>query len=484
MTRLQWMAVSPADTGIWQPLGLEYDASMQRQYEKREMKHMQANGLMKVGLTEIGLTKGCHTKDRLSRRIVVTLAALLAPSFAFAEAANIPTFVASASDQIVPVSRSRLSMRDQGALVKQIEGLSERIVAEAKISGMAVTIVQDDKILLERGFGVVDTGGQEKVGTATVFRIASLSKAFAGTLSAMLVDDGALRWDTRVADHLPVFKLRDVHAAQVLTVKDILSHRSGLPYNTYDRKLEADEPYPLLVAQLGTVPPLCDAGQCYSYQNVAFSLIGDLVFASTGDFYSHQVEKRLFHPLGMYNATYGRDALEASTSWARPHVRRGGRWVAVRPKETYYRIPPAAGVNASIHDLALWLQAQMGQRPDVLSPDVLASVQASLVQTPGELRGSMWRRERLRDAHYGLGWRVYDFAGTRVIFHGGAVQGYRALVGFVPEHGFGIAMVWNCESGVPFGLFPTVLDRYLGQPQRDWLELHKFKPRVATRRRR
>ena len=120
---------------------------------------------------------------------------------------------------------------------------------------------------------------------------------------------GSLRWDTRVADHLPVFKLRDVHAAQVLTVKDILSHRSGLPYNTYDRKLEADEPYPLLVAQLGTVPPLCDAGQCYSYQNVAFSLIGDLVFASTGDFYSHQVEKRLFHPLGMYNATYGRDVI-------------------------------------------------------------------------------------------------------------------------------------------------------------------------------
>jgi beta-lactamase class C len=164
-------------------------------------------------------------------------------------------------------------------------------------------------------------------------------------------------------------------------------------------------------------------------------------------------------------------------------VRRGGRWVAVRPKETYYRIPPAAGVNASIHDLALWLQAQLGLRPDVITPEVLASVQSPLVPTPGEKRGSPWRRERVGEAHYGLGWRVFDYGGTRLVFHAGAVQGYRAVLGFLPEHGFGIAMVWNCESGVPAGLFPTALDRYLGLPQRDWLELHRFKPRTTTRRR-
>jgi beta-lactamase class C len=421
-----------------------------------------------------------RTKARLIRWWLVTLAAALAPAVsavARADAASIP-------DAASPTSRPLLSVKDQAVLASQIERLAERIVAEAKVSGMAVAIVQDDRILLERGFGLVDAAGQEAVGVDTAFRIASLSKAFAGSLSAMLVEDGALRWDTRVADHLPAFKLRNVHAAQVLTVKDILSHRSGLPHNTHDRLLEADEPYPLLVARLDAVPSICDAGQCYSYQNIAFSLIGDLVFASTGDFYSHQVEKRLFHPLGMYSATYGRDALEASPSWARPHVRRNSRWVAVRPKETYYRIPPAAGVNASIHDLALWLQAQLGRRSDVLSADVLASVQAQLVQTPGELRGSAWRRERLRDAHYGLGWRIYDYAGTRMVFHAGAVQGYRGIIGFLPEQGFGMVMLWNCESGVPTGLFPTTMDRYLGLPPRDWLELHKLKPRAATRRRR
>jgi beta-lactamase class C len=424
-----------------------------------------------------------RTKARLFQGALVTLAALLAP-FAAPPARADAADAAPPPPQSTPARRPLLSPRDQEALAKQIDQLAARIVAEAKISGLAVALVQDDRILLEKGYGLADTGTRAKVDADTVFRIASLSKAFAGTLSAMLVQDGALRWDTRVADHLPAFKLRNLQSAQVLTVKDILSHRVGLPHNTHDRLLEADEPYPLLVAKLETVPTICDAGQCYSYQNIAFSLIGDLVFAVTGDFYSHQVEKRLFHPLGMYNATYGRDALEASGSWARPHVRRAGRWVAVRPKETYYRIPPAAGVNASIHDLALWLQAQLGMRPDVIDGDVLASVQAPLVQTPGEKRGSPWRRERVGEAHYGLGWRVFDYAGTRLVFHAGAVQGYRAVLGFLPEHGFGIAMVWNCESGVPAGLFPTTLDRYLGLPQRDWLELHRFKPRATTRRRR
>jgi len=418
-----------------------------------------------------------RTKARLILGIRVTLAAIaILPAAAPAlDAAPLPERTAKAT-------RPLLSPRDQAALAKTIDTLAGRVVDEAKVNGLALVLVQDDTVLLEKGYGLTDSRTGDKVGTDTVFRIASLSKAFAGTLSAMLVQEGALRWDTRLVDHLPAFKLRNLASAQSITVKDILSHQVGLPHNTHDNLLEADEPYPLLVAKLETVPTICDAGQCYSYQNVAFSLIGDLVFAATGDFYSHQVEKRIFHPLGMYNATYGREALEASASWARPHVRSRGRWVPVRPKETYYRIPPAAGVNASIHDLGLWLRAQLGQRTDVISEEVLASVQAPLVSSPGETRSSPWRRERLRDAHYGVGWRVYDYAGSPLVFHAGAVQGYRGLIGLLPNHGFGFAMVWNCESGVPTGLLPTALDRYLGLPQRDWLELHKVVPRSKRRR--
>ena len=171
----------------------------------------------------------------------------------------------------------------------------------------------------------------------------------------------------------------------------------------------------------------------------------------------------------MYNSTYGREGLEGSASWARPHVRGRGGWVAVRPKESYYRVPPAAGVNSSIHDMAQWLIAQSGHRPDVLTSDELNQIHTPQVSTPGEMRGSAWRRERLNHAYYAMGWRVYDYAGNTLLFHGGAVQGYRGLIGFLPDQDVGIVVLWNSESSAPSGLLPTLMDRVLNLPTHDWL---------------
>jgi beta-lactamase class C len=367
-------------------------------------------------------------------------------------------------------------------LARDIERLAQRVVTEARVTGLAVGIVHRDQVLLERGFGVTQVGRTEAVDGDTVFRIASLSKAFAGTLAALLVQDGALRWDSRIADQLPEFKLRDLEAARNLTALDILSHRVGLPFHAYDRELEANQPYPLLRDKLEEAPISCAPGDCYAYQNIAFSLIGDMVFAATGDFFSYQVERRLFHPLEMHSATFGRDALEASASWARPHVRGRRGWVSVRPKETYYRIPPAAGVNASIADLNRWMIAQLGERPDVLPRELLDEIQQPQIATPNERRPSGWRGARVRDAHYGIGWRVFDYAGERLVFHGGAVQGYRGMIGFLPDHGFGIVMLWNCESAAPSGLLPTALDRYLGLPSQDWTGLDKAAQRRGAQR--
>jgi beta-lactamase class C len=367
-------------------------------------------------------------------------------------------------------------------LAKQIESLAQRVITEGRVTGLSIGIVYQDQPVLERGFGVTQVGRSETVDAETVFRIASLSKAFAGTITALLVRDGAMRWDSRISDQLPEFKLRDLEAARNLNVLDILTHRVGLPFHAYDRELEANQPYPLLVGKLEEAPISCAPGDCYAYQNIAFSLIGDMVFAGTGNFYSYQVERRLFHPLGMHTATFGRDALEASARWARPHVRAGRGWTAVRPKETYYRIPPAAGVNASVRDLNQWMIAQLGYRPEVLSQDIIDEIQAPQIATPNERRSGGWRGARVRDAHYGIGWRVFDYAGERLVFHGGAVQGYRGMIAFLPDHGFGIVALWNCESALPSGLVPTALDLFLGLPSRDWTGLENAPQRRTTRR--
>jgi len=360
-----------------------------------------------------------------------------------------------------------------GIVARQFDRWLDGIESSNDVSGLAVAVVKDDKVLLERGIGYANASTREPVTASTVFRLASLSKAFATAMAALMVQDGVISWDTKISNVLPTFALADVNASQKVTVADILSHRVGLPHNTYDRMLEADEPYEELVTRLAEVPMACPVGDCYGYQNIAFSLIGDVTYAVTGDFFYHEVETHIFHPLGMETATYGRDALEGTKSWARPHRRAGRGWIPFTPNEAYYHVPPAAGVNASVRDMEQWLIAQMGGKPDVLSPAVLDVLHTPVVATDRERSSTPWRRGRLLNAQYALGWRVYDYAGQTLIFHAGAVQGYRAMIAFLPKYRFGAVMLWNCQSAAPSGLMPMLIDRYLGLPEVNWAGIDK-----------
>ena len=355
--------------------------------------------------------------------------------------------------------------------VRVFEAMAQDLVANQRVPGLAMAIVHDGKVLSARGYGITDVAHAEPVDAHTVFRLASLSKSFAGTVTGMLVSEGALRWDSRVVDYMPGLQFSAPGAAQQLTVADVLSHRVGLKRHTYDRDIEADAGYHDLVQKLAQAPMACAPGDCYGYQNLAFSLVGDVVFAASGQFYNEAVVRRIFKPLGMDDASLGLEGITASPRWAKPHVRAGGGWTPVTPKPTYYRVAPAAGVNASISDMAQWLLAQGGHRPDVLPAPLLATLQAPIVGTPGELRGASWRRERLNAAGYGLGWRIYDYSGHRLVFHGGAVQGYRGVMAMLPERDLGIVVLWNSSSGLPSGLLPTILDRAIGLPAQPWLDV-------------
>ena len=355
--------------------------------------------------------------------------------------------------------------------VQQFEGMAQQLVANQRVPGLAMAIVHNGRILSARGYGITDVRAAEPVDAHTVFRLASLSKGVAATMAGVLVNDGTLRWDSKLVDYMPGFQMVDPYAAQQITVADLLSHRVGLTHNTYDSDLENYTDYRTLTQKLAYAPMSCQPGTCYGYQNIAFSLIGDVVFAATGDFYSQEVQRRLFKPLGMNDASLGLEGITASARWARPHVRARGGWTSVTPKPTYYQLPPAAGVNASASDMAQWLLAQTGHRPDVLPAPLLATLHQPLVDTPGETRGSAWRRSRVSSAGYALGWRVYDYSGHQLVFHGGAVQGYRGLVALLPERDLGIAVLWNSESALPSGLLPTILDRAIGLSPERWLDV-------------
>ncbi|MEO5828946.1 MAG: serine hydrolase domain-containing protein [Rhodanobacter sp.] len=381
----------------------------------------------------------------------------------------------SATAESAPVSVGSTPQKLPAARVKQTledyQRWLNRIAQRDAVAGLATAVVIDGKVVYEGTVGYADAATKQAVTPHTVFRLASLSKAFATAMTGLLVDDGKLGWDTKLLDVLPYFKLKDMQAASQATVGDIMGQRLGLPRNTYDNMLEGDIPYEELVRKLDEVDLVCGVGQCYGYQNVAFSMIGDVVLARTGDFFYHQVDKRIFYPLGMTTASYGRAALESSKSWARPHRASSRGWIPFDPNETYYRVAPAAGVNASIRDMEQWLIAQMGGRQDVLPTSLLDVLHTPGVSTPSELRATPWRRARLTDARYALGWRVYEYGGETLIYHAGAVAGYRTMIGFFPKYRVGVVSLWNSTGPTPSGLMPMVFDDLLGLPHEDWAEI-------------
>lgn len=371
-----------------------------------------------------------------------------------------------------------IQQQDQTALatplpfdVRTFEGMANQLVSNQRIPGLAVAIVQNGRVLSARGYGITDTTRPEPVDAHTVFRLASLSKSFAGTVTGMLVDDGVLQWNQPVVRYVPNFRLKDSDSTARLSVLNLLSQSTGLTRNAFDRDIEANASYYAVRGKLAGAPLKCTPGSCYSYQNVAFSVIGDVVHAATGRYYDSHVQSRIFKPLGMSDSSLGLEGIEGSPRWAKPHVRGGGGWRSLMPKPTYYRLGPAAGVNASIADMAQYLIAQTGHRPDVMSPELLRSIHTAHVDTPTELRSSKWRRERLQSAGYGVGWRVYNYAGHKLYFHGGAVQGYRGAMALLPDRDLGVVILWNSESSLPSGLLPTILDSAIGLPQVAWLNL-------------
>ncbi|AIF49353.1 serine hydrolase domain-containing protein [Dyella japonica] len=380
---------------------------------------------------------------------------------------------AAPAAQGVPAER----MKDTLAAYQQ---WLDRLDQRNAVAGLATAVVADNKVVFEGTIGYADAATREPVTPETVFRLASLSKAFATALTGVLVNDGKLSWDTKLVAVLPFFRLKNDSAAEHATVRDILGQRLGLPKNTYDNMLEENVSYEELARRLDEVTLTCNVGQCYGYQNIAFSLIGDVVYAQTGDFFTRQVDKNIFFPLGMKTASYGREGLEASKSWARPHRPSGNGWTPFEPKEAYYRVAPAAGVNASLKDMEQWLIAQMGGRPDVLSPALLATLHAPEVSTPIEMHSAPWRRARLEDASYALGWRVFDYEGETLIFHAGAVEGYRTMIGFLPKYRVGMVMMWNSADPLPAGLLPMVFDSLLGLPHVDWAGIESNAPATAA----
>lgn len=346
---------------------------------------------------------------------------------------------ASAPDQGPVVPPSPLVPVVESVL-PDFESHVHALMAAHGLPGAAIGIATPDSILFLKGFGLRSLDDTLAIDTDTVFRIASLSKGFASTLAALLVEEGRLGWDDPVTALLPDFQPSDSRQRDSLTVADVLSHQTGWVGHAFDNLVDEGKATSALFDALAALKPLHAPGTVYAYQNVAFSLIGEVIEQVTGSLYATQVRTRLLEPLGMDQSSVGWLSYQASANRARPHRLRRGQWKVCRDKANYYRVAPAAGVNASIHDMTRWLQAQMGGRTDVLSDSLLRAIHARRVSTPGERRRYGWNDGRMA---YGLGWRIARFRGHELVFHSGGLEGFFSQIGWIPDLGVGIVVLHN-----------------------------------------
>jgi beta-lactamase class C len=315
---------------------------------------------------------------------------------------------------------------------------------------------------------VVTYGKTKRAGNAieqdSVFRLASVSKTFTAMLVAKLVEQNRLDWRTSISTLAPSYGFT-LAGANRLNLKHLIGQSSGFTPNAYDNLIEANYPIKRVLNMLADLKPLCTPGQCYTYQNTLFGVLGEY-FDEQQSSYAQELQREVLSPLGMATASVGSAALRSSDKWARPHVAIAKRkWRDVKVREDYYRYSPAAGVNASSKDMILWLRAMLGEMPQVISPQLIEKVTTPRVVTKRELYRRGWRKY-LKSAHYGLGWRVYNFEGHKLNYHGGWVRGYRADIAFAPDQQVAYVMLMNAESNLINEFTAEFWHRYFKEPKR------------------
>ncbi|MBK7869717.1 MAG: beta-lactamase family protein [Saprospiraceae bacterium] len=330
------------------------------------------------------------------------------------------------------------------AFTDKYEAWVNKAMADEKVPGAAVAIVKDSVVVLLKGFGVKKMRTTDSVDVHTVFRLASLSKGFAPVLTAQLIKDTLLSWDDKIINHVSYFALRNKDYTDNMTIRHVLSHTTGLPRHTYSNLLNAGLFYDDIFPKLKLVRPTHKLGTYYAYQNVLYSLIGDVAYATTGKSYARLLGERIFTPAGMVDASATYDGILSSPNVAQPHnILRGGGYQLIDISDNYYEVIPAAGVNASISDMSCWLQVLMGNRPDVISPEELQQIFTPQIQVNlKEMRD--W--PGLQKAWYALGWRILDFEDRMLVYHGGFVNGYRTEIAFDPRDKVGIVVLSNGVS--------------------------------------
>jgi CubicO group peptidase (beta-lactamase class C family) len=347
----------------------------------------------------------------------------------------------------------------------------ESAMKDWKIPGVAVGIVRNDSVVFARGFGVRTAGKPDKVDTHTLFAIASDTKAFTGILMAMLADEGKIRWDAPLTTYLPTIKFGDDFLTRELTVRDALTHRSGLARAdllwtagwTYDRAE--------LLRRLRYLRPSWNLRTRYGYSNLMYLAAGEAGAAASGKSWDALVREKIFAPLGMTETNTSVTLLSSLSNVASPHAMEDSA-VTVVPYTNIDAAASAGAINSNVVDMTKWLRFQLDSAR-VNGKRLVSKRNFIETHTPQTvIRVDSTYRAFNPFTHvksYAFGWQVMDYRGREMMSHAGNLSGMAAMVGLLPEERVGVVVLTNLEgNALRESIMYKVFDMTLGAPPRDW----------------
>lgn len=352
-----------------------------------------------------------------------------------------------------------------------MEALDAVIEAERRrfrVEGLAVAVVQGGETLLARGFGVRERDSALPVTDQTLFAIGSSTKAFTASLVAALVDDGLVEWDTPIREYLPEFRMHDPVATEHATLRDLLSHRCGLPRHDLVWYSNSSVTRAEMVRRLRYLEPNKTFREMWQYNNLMYLTAGYLAGEVLGCSWEEAVRQRLLAPLRMTNTNFSTIESQKSDDYAVPYTERDDKVLPVEFRELPLGAP-AGSINSCVADMAGWVAAQLndGRLGDrqVISTSALRELQAPTMVMPEGPQ--LWSETYLTG--YALGWMLESYRGHKLVHHGGNVDGFSTLVAFAPKADIGVVALSNMNgTPVPNVVVYRVLDELLGLDPLPW----------------
>lgn len=367
----------------------------------------------------------------------------------------------------------RAAAQPAPAPLSNLDSYVQKVMQDWQVPGLALAVVKDGKVVLVRGYGVRELGQPGKVDANTLFTIASNSKAFTAAALGTLVAAGKLHWDDPVTQYLPRFELNDPWVTRQITVRDLLTHRSGYCdpiFMWFTTGFTRDQ----IIQHLRYAKPAYSFRARFCYNNAMYLVASQVIPAITGRSWEEYVRAQLFVPLAMSHTDTSIAAMNADVDAAAPHALVDGKVAAIRRYDTD-AMAPIGGINSSVNDMSHWLLMLLNNGSyagkSVLSPDVIAQMETPQMLIPVTSGIGSWLHvmsPASQFLNYGLGFIVEDYDGRKLVMHDGDIDGMASALGMLPSEHLGVVVLTNMDhDDARNALLYHIFDAYLGLPSRD-----------------